>query len=110
MNSTDAHQIAKAFRGLANAEDIAGLEVGQAIAKIGTEVVRVRTPWPPPPIHPGQRERIIAASHRDYYARREDVMRQLRRRSERWDIRFADLSSGSGEPGNAEELLYDEFE
>ena len=111
VNKADAGYLARGLRGLADVEDLITLEVGEAVAKIGTEVVRIRTPIPLPAGDAEKRERIVAASRQTYYARVEDVRRQLRRRSDRWDTRFCDLGAAIGEGTNGadDELLYDEF-
>jgi len=67
VDADDAGRLKKGLRGLANEEDIIALQKGEAIARIGTEVVRVETlkPLEIPPDN--NRERIIRESRQRYY-------------------------------------------
>ena len=109
VNQTDAQYLSREFRGLAKPEDFVELEVGHAIARIGTEVVRIHTPGPRTEKDPRRAAAIIAASHRKYYARTEDVRRAIARRDDRWNTSFADLSEGQMVSDAPEDLHYDEF-
>ena len=112
VNKADAASLVRDLKGFASAEDLVGLGVGEAIVRVGNEVIRVRTPPPLPAGDGERRRRIIADSHKRFYARVGDVRRALSRRGDRWSVRFADLGvrgevNGNGD-GN-EELAYDEF-
>jgi len=62
----DAERLAKIIGGDVQESDLTGLRQGEAIARIGTEVVRIKTPLPREIRDPSIRERAIAASRRSY--------------------------------------------
>ena len=80
------------------------LEIGEAVARIGTEVVRLRT-FPLLEIPENNcRHEIIERSHRLYCRGVDDVKAGLSRRNRRWDEPF----SGVGNPEALKDLV--EFE
>jgi hypothetical protein len=113
VDRRDAQYLTKDLRGLAEVDDLISLEVGNAIARIGTDIVRLKTRPPLAVPHPNFRDRIIEESRRKYYKPVHEVQRWVRRRRDRWRQPFSSLvpgPSGVGEPDSVvEELAYDEF-
>ena len=62
----DAERLAKALGNGVQASDLTTLGVGEAIARIGTEVVRIKTPPPREVGGASVRERAVAASRQRY--------------------------------------------
>jgi hypothetical protein len=90
-------------------EDLGDLSIGDAIARIGTETVRLHTERLPPPEDPSVRDRIIARSLQRYYAPAETVRQYLKRRcSGRGAALQVLLDKGAPLP-EVEEFPYDEF-
>ncbi len=111
VDSRDAAYLVKDLQKKVKVEDLVSLEVGEAIARIGTEIVRFKT-HPPLPIPLRHfKERIIQESRRKYCRPASEVRDWIRRRSERWNKAFSPLSPcTSGESGRVEEFEYDEFD
>jgi len=64
--------------------DLIGLDVGAAIARIGNQVVRMRTRMPLDIPQRHFRDEIVAASRSRYYKPVEEVRKAIRARGERW--------------------------
>ena len=128
VDSRDAQYLRKDLRGLVEVEDIITLETGQAIARIGSEVVRIRTPRPREISTTNCRDEIIARCHERYYGPVDEVRRAVRNHNDQWQepvTPFADdraQDDAEDEPTRAEaavrrgqtrgrqdELTYDEF-
>ena len=111
VDSRDAGYLIKDLRGLVGVDDLTSLEVGNAIARIGTDIVRMITRPPLPIPTPNFRDRIIEESRRKYYRPVDEVKEWIRRRGQRWHQPFAPLIPGSSDKpqGAIEELAYDEF-
>ncbi len=73
VDSHDAAHLRKDLQDKVSVKDIVGLEKWQAIARIGTEIVRFHTRPPHPALTPNSAEQIIACSHRRYYRHRSQV-------------------------------------
>ena len=75
VDGNDARVLRKSLQGKAEVDDLVTLDVGQAIARIRSEVVQVRTL--PPLVMPrvNCRDLIVQQSHERYYR----PMRQTRR-------------------------------
>jgi len=101
VDTHDAAYLRKDLQDKVEIKDLVALERGQAIARIGTEIVRIETlnSHKIPAVH--YRQQIIKQSHARYYRRAEEV-RAMRRG--RWDKSFTPLSDP-----NAEEFQYDEL-
>jgi hypothetical protein len=111
VDSRDANYLIKDLQKKVEVEDIVSLQVGEAIARIGTDIVRFKTNPPLPVPRENFREQIIEESHRRYYKPAHEVQKWVRRRGDRWRKPFSPLTSiaaknGSGDP---EEFIYDEF-
>ena len=111
VDSRDANYLIKDLQGLVGVDDLTSLEVGNAIARIGTDIVRMETrpPLSIPTHH--FRDRIIEESRRKYYKPVQEVKKWIQHRGERWGDPFIPLTQGpSGQrEGDLEELAYDEF-
>jgi len=109
VDARDARYLAKDLRDLAQVEDLVALEQGEAIARIGTEVVRIRTMPPNKIPELNFREEIIAHSRQKYYRPVAEVREEVRRRGDRWLKPFTPLTPVASAAGEIEELTYDEF-
>ena len=67
IDKKDAQSLSKDLRNLVRLEDLITLEIGEAIARIGTEIVRIKTPKPFKIPTENNRDRIIEASRERYY-------------------------------------------
>jgi len=112
VDTKDAQYLKKDLQGLANVEDLITLNIGEAIARIGTEVVRIKTLEPLQIPKKNLREQIINESHRRYYKTVSEVRKAVRLRNNRWHQPFAPLTPiPEDQNGNStiEEFYYDEF-
>jgi Type IV secretion-system coupling protein DNA-binding domain len=111
VDNRDAGYLIKDLQKKVKVEDIVSLGVGDAIARIGSDIVRFRTK---PPLSISQknfRNQIIEASHRKYCRPAHEVRKMIRRRGDRWCMPFSPLVTASAQAGNGriEEFVYDEF-
>ena len=102
VDTRDAGYLRKDLQDMVEVKDLISLDVGEAIARIGTEVVRFRTlpPLKVPERH--FRERIIEESHRRYYSPIADVRAARRGAGRR-------LREPSPSPFLGQEIAYDEL-
>ena len=126
VDTKDAQYLKKDLQGLVEVDDLAALEFAEAIARIGTQVVRIKT-YPPLDVAADHcRDLIIAQSRARYYKPVRDVRRAVRARRERWrepltSVSECDAASnpatgpqddrhGDGtDGGDGETFTYDEF-
>ena len=103
----DARNLQNDLRGMATDEDLKSLKDFEAIARIGAEVVRIKTLPDPSVSSDNCREQIIAASRKRYYRPTSEVREMLARRSsprtERSSRRIV------GPVAKSEEVKYEEF-
>ena len=112
VDSRDAAYLIKDLQKKATVEDLVSLEVGEAIARIGTDIVRFKT-TPPLPIHETNfRYEIIELSRQRYYRPTSAVRKWIRRRNDRWAKPYTNLSPHiiDDKSGAIEEFKYDEFD
>ena len=113
VDTKDARYLIKDLRERAQVEDVIALEVGEAIARIGTEVVQIKTPRPIPIPKLHQRDRIINESRARYYRPASEVREAIRQRygsnhfQPAKDVSLASESHAA--TGTIEEFSYDEF-
>lgn len=111
VDSKDARYLTKDLQDLVAMEDLTSLGLGEAIARIGTEIVRVRTLKPL--AIPGHhfKDRIIETSRARYYRPTPEIRKWIRRRSDRWLVPFRSLAAECqvAGPPNPEDFHYDEF-
>ena len=87
----DATYLAKDFQKLVKADDFIQLGQGEAIARIGTDIVRVNTVGPRPIEKENARESIIRSSLDQYYRPSHQVREIVKKRSCRADQPFTPL-------------------
>lgn len=94
-------------------EELITLKQGEAIARIGTEVVRVNTPKPVAPQPDSCRDQIVALSHERYCRPAHEVKDAILRDGELWADNATlhqPPNAGGHEPRNPEEPgSYEEF-
>jgi len=107
VDNRDAGYLIKDLQKKVKMEDLISLDIGEAVARIGTEIVRFKT-RPPLQIPKNHfRERIIEESRRKYYRPAPQVRKQIRRSGDRWEKPFSPLSRFSS--NSVQEFEYDEF-
>ena len=89
-------------------EDIVALKNFEAIARIGTEIVRFRTRRPASTPINNFKDKIIEESHHKYYLPKHEVKKYVRCRGNRWNEPYTPLTTPR--IGHIEEFEYDEFE
>lgn len=111
VDSKDAGYLVKDLQKKVKVEDLVSLDVGEAIARIGTDIVRIRTRLPKPITYPNYRDRIIDESRRKYYQPVHEVRRWIRRRGERWNRSHVLLETftARSKSGVVKEFEFDEF-
>lgn len=108
VDSRDASFLRKDLRGLVDVDDILALKKGEAIARIDTDVVRIKTPEPLAPLERNNRDRIIAQSHALYCRPAEEVREAIHRRDAAASRRTT-ANSIAVPDVSATELTYAEF-
>jgi len=98
VNSSDAQQLVRGLRGKVEVDDLVGLEDRQAIARIGTHVVRLRTADREETPVTTHRDLIIQRSRERYCKQTPEVQRAIRRRHERWAAPLRPRDSLDGRP------------
>ena len=106
VDSKDARHLTKDLLNLVEAEDLVKLKKGEAIARIGSDVVRIKTPGPIQIPNKHYRNAIIEQSRRLYYMPVHVVRNAIHQRDKRWDKPFSALSDTIE---NLKELEYEEF-
>ena len=111
VDSKDAGYLVKDLRGLVEVDDLTSLETGQAVVRIGTDIVRVKMRPPLKVPAKNYRDRIIRESREKYCRPVYEIRKQLSRRGDRWALPFRRLAAeASIETGLTEgEFFYDEF-
>jgi hypothetical protein len=107
VDRKDAQHLSKDLQGLVHPNDLITLEKGEAIARIDTDIVRVRLPGPLQIPERHSRDAIIKRSFELYYRPVHFVRELIRRRDRRWDLPFSPLTTLV--KGEHEEFTYDEF-
>jgi hypothetical protein len=80
VDLSDARFFTKDLQAKVDAKDIATLETGEAVARIGTEIIKMKTP-PPISIPPRSfKDEIIQNSYEKYYRKTKLVRKQIRKR------------------------------
>jgi len=85
VDRKDAQHLKKDLQGKVDLDDLSTLEVGQAIARIGNDIVRVRTRRPLDIPEHHCRDRIITRSRELYYKPIDEVRCAIRNRRNRWE-------------------------
>ena len=107
VDGKDARYLTKDLNGLAQSEDLINLKLGQAIARIGTDIVKVKLSGPLEIPKRHFRDAIIERSYRHYYKPVHVVRDLIRQRNRRWDLHYSPLTSVQSEA--PEDFAYEEF-
>lgn len=109
VDTRDAGVLLKDLRGEVKVDDLIGLDVGEAFARVGTQVVRLNT-FAPMEVPSNNFADLIVEQSRQRYCRPVGEVRiALCKRQERWNK--ASLPMAVEPDGHAdEELAYDEFD
>jgi hypothetical protein len=107
VDTKDARYLTKDLQDQVPYKDLITLTRGEAVVRIGTDIVRIKTPGPLRVPDKHLRKEIIERSRRLYYRPSHVVRELMSKRDARWDQPFAPLAAGSSEI--PEELVYDEF-
>ncbi len=110
IDLSDARYLSKDLQGKVDATDISTLKTGEAIARIGTEIVKMNTPPPLTIPRRSYRSKIIENSHRKYYRGKKEVKRNIQNRLIKLGgERIEDLVMGNDKYDEYEEFKFDEF-
>lgn len=110
VDKRDAEYLIKDLQGKVKVEELVSLGKGEAIARIGSEIVRIKTRPPLNPLTPNYKDRIISESHSKYYKPVHEIKQWIRRRKNEWSKPFSALvPSFPDRGGDAGEFVYDEF-
>ena len=109
VDKRDADYLAKDLQGKVKAEDLVSLRVGEAFARIGTDIVKIETraPLEIPDNH--FRDRIIENSKNQYCKPTLEVRKWLRYAGNKWIEPYAPLNPLNVESSDNEDFSYDEF-
>ena len=107
VDGKDARYLTKDLMGIVSHEDLISLNVGEAIARIGTEIVKVKLNGPLEIPEHNHKAKIIQQSIKRYYKPSHVIRKIIQGRDNRWDHPFETLSTETN--GIIEEFLYDEF-
>lgn len=106
----DANYLTKDLQGLVEPADLATFEVGDAIARIGSDIVQIRTLPPLEISGQGFRNDIIEYSHSNYYSQSDEIIENLKRHKNDY-TGFALSNPMLSKDGlKPEDFEYDEFE
>lgn len=107
VDSKDARYLTKDLQKLVRYDDLITLRRGEAIVRIGTDIVRINTLEPLRIPHKHFKEEIIQHSHRLYYKPKQTICELIRLRAKRWDRPFEPLAKGPNK--NPEDFVFEEF-
>ncbi|MBW1781727.1 MAG: type IV secretion system DNA-binding domain-containing protein [Deltaproteobacteria bacterium] len=111
VDKRDADYLAKDLQGKVSAEDLVSLGVGEAVARIGTDIVKIKT-RPPLEIPDSHfRDRIIENSRRSYCKPAHEVRKWITNAGNGWIEPYAPLNAAVPESSKNEneDFGYDEF-
>ena len=112
VDKRDAEYLIKDLQGKVKVEELVSMRQGEAIARIGSDIVRIKTRSPLPVPSMNFRDRIIFESRNKYYKPVGEIQRWLKRRGDRSSCSIIPVNSASGHfssKGTAE-FRYDEFD
>jgi hypothetical protein len=101
VDSRDAGYLIKDFKKEVKIEDFINLERGEAIARCGAEIAKIKTLPPLDIPEKNFKERIIAESRRKYCIPAPEVRRMIERRRERSNTPFAPLGAMADKRGQS---------
>jgi len=112
VDTKDAGRLKKDLQGLVEIEDVISLKRQEAIARIGTDVVRIKTLKRRELPETHFRDRVIQESRRRYYKPAHEVREAILRHSEPWRTPSSFLNrirTGEAAENPHEELIYDKL-
>jgi hypothetical protein len=111
VDKRDAQYLIKDLQEKVKVEELVSLAQGEAIVRIGTDIIRIRTRSPLKPPTPNFKDRIIKESRSKYYKPVHEVHQWIRRRKDRWNKPFSSLTPAFAKKdgGDLKEFVYDEF-
>ena len=89
VDGKDARYLVKDLLGLVGPDDLVNLAVGQAVARIGTEVVRIKTPYRGDLPEQNCRDEIVSRSERLYYRPAPEIREAIQKRNGRRPTEYA---------------------
>ncbi len=109
VDKRDADYLAKDLQLKVKPEDLVSLDVGEAFARIGRDIIKMKTrpPLDLPLKH--LREQIIHNSRRKFCKPSAEVKKWIRHAGDRWVVPHATLSPSFIDPENEERFDYEEF-
>ena len=113
VDLNDAHYLVKDLRNLVEPDDIANFGIGEAVARIGTDIVKIRTKDKLPVPETNCRQQIIDHSHQYYYKPIQTVKEQIANRGHAIYPSDTSLLAGASsekQPTGEEQFYYEEFE
>jgi len=111
VDSRDANSLIKDLQRKVKVENLVSLKRGEAIARIGTEIVRFETQPPFPISSTNSRDQIIELARKKYCRPAHEVRKWIQHRNDRWCKSFLPLTVSSKQSGRViDEFLYDEFD
>ena len=112
VNLDDAQYLSKTLRDKIEPKDIAAFKLGEAVARIDTEVVRIKTPMPSEVPEMNFRQRIVDESHRRYCKPASEVRDALNARHGRVGGRsviHVGTPGAGGEQAENDDFRHEEF-
>jgi hypothetical protein len=114
VDTKDARMLSKDLRSMVDVDDLITLGVGEAVVRIGTEIVRIKTPPPQIITSSNCKDQIIEHSHRQYYKPKQEILAMIHdgKQIGHEVNRFAYGNSVKTKPtSNSDEIFeYDTFE
>jgi len=107
VDTKDARYLTKDLQKLVQYKDLITLKKGEAIARIGTDIVRLKKHGPLQIPKRHFKDAIIEHSRKLYYKPARVVRDLIRQRGRRWDHPFSPLTAATS--GDPEEFIYEEF-
>lgn len=111
VGKTDAQTLSNNLQGKVETKDLVSLKNFEAIARIGTDIVHLRTQAPIKIPAVNFRNRIIDESRRKYCMPVHEVKKLIHKRNDRWSKSYSPLvpHSPKNSSGAIQEFIYDEF-
>ena len=111
VDKRDADYLAKHLQGKVKAQDLVSLRMGEAFARVDTDIVKIKTrpPLKIPDTH--FKDRIIEDSRRKYCKPAHEIRKWIRHCNNRWLEPYAPLNPATSESSETdnEDFGYDEF-
>jgi hypothetical protein len=113
VDMNDARYLVKDLRGQVKPEDLTAFEVGEAVTRIGTDIVKIKTNLPLPIPAVNYQEKIIAESHKKFYKPVSEIKAELANRGvyrKELSEAYESTSSQQELETDEEEFKYEEFD